>query len=177
MRYRPFLLWASVLAVVSLTPAGRASAQVVTGGSVDPFSFYYGYYLPHQAYIAAQPRPLDSINQMVATRQYTAQTDRSALYDPISPYGEEELDPLRPYSAQRGKERLARPQQFAYGTQGGAASNAMGHGPAMYYSRTARYFPTLRTGRGPNRNVAAVRQSRGAGAAMPSMPSMPQPPR
>jgi hypothetical protein len=158
--------WAAALAAVfTLAQTEHASAQALGGVGTDPFSFYYGYYLPHQAYIAAQPRPLDTINQMVATRQYTAQTDRSALYDPISPYGDEELDPARPFSGRNGRERLARPMQFTYGggAGGGAMSNTMGHGPPMYYNRTARYFPTMKAGRGPNRNIAVFRGGRGGG--------------
>jgi len=68
-------------------------------GSLDPFQFYYGYYLPHAAAIAAQPTPLDTINQVTAARQFSALSERQGLYDPISPYGEEDLDPNRPYSA------------------------------------------------------------------------------
>jgi hypothetical protein len=159
---RPLLGWAAALAVLALAPSGRAFGQV--GVAADPFSFYYGYYLPHQAYIAAQPRPLDTINQMVAQRQYTAQTDRSALYDPISPYGDEESDPLAPYSNKRGGERRAKPMTFSYGAAG--SSNTNGGGPSLYYNRTARYFPTLRIGRGANRNIAAIRSSRGGMGGM-----------
>jgi hypothetical protein len=177
MRYL-LLGWASALAFLALSPTNRAVGQTGGGGvGTDPFSFYYGYYLPHQAYIAAQPRPLDTINQVVATRQYSAQTDRTALYDPISPYGDEELDPLRPYAAK--KERLARPQTFVYGNATG--SNTAGQGPPLYFNRSARYFPTLRVGRGPNRNVAVVRGPRGGGGGYGSVgvpgagPSLPSP--
>jgi hypothetical protein len=179
---RPFLGFAAALAIVTLAPADRAHAQF-TGAGGDPFSLYYGYYLPHQAYIAAQPTPLDTINQVTAARQYTAQTDRAALYDPISPYGEEDLDPLRPYSDRRGRERTPRVQGFSYGGND-PSSNTRGTGPALYYNRTARYFPTLRTGRGPNRNIAAMRAPQrggmgmGGGMGMPSMtPSMTPGPR
>ena len=169
---RPMLGWLAGVAVLALAPATSANAQGIGAGvGADPFSFYYGYYLPHQAAIAAQPRVSDPINQVVANRQYAAQTDRSSLYDPISPYGDEESDPLRPYSPQggRGAGRAAGAPSFTYG---GNNSNTRGNGPAMYYSRTARYFPSLRTGRGPNSNVGVSRRG-GGGGGMPSMPSMP----
>ena len=165
---RPFAIGATALVLFLSIQSNEASAQFGGGVGSDPFSFYYGYYLPHQAYVAAQPRALDSINQAVASRQYSAQTDRSALYDPISPYGDEESDPLRPYS-DKGRERRANSQSLGL-AGGGNSSNATGSGPSMYYSRTARYFPALRTGRGPNRNVAAVRGGRGGGGGMPSFP-------
>ena len=82
----------------------QADANAQIGGigvGADPFSFYYGYYLPHAQYMAAQPSVLDPINRVTANRQFAAANDRSTLYDPISPYGEDDLDPLRPYSSSR----------------------------------------------------------------------------
>jgi hypothetical protein len=133
-------------------------------GGIDPFSFYYGYYLPHQAAVAAQTTPLDTLNQITAQRQINALQERAGLYDPISPYGEEELDPNRPYSARRGTERLAHPGLFPVAT-----SNVRGTGPAAYYARTARYFPQMRAGRGPNRNIGVSRRGGGGmgGMGMP----------
>jgi hypothetical protein len=167
MLRRPLLTLTAALAVCSLIPTSQARAQL-TGG--DPFTLYFGYYLPHQAAIAAQPTPLDTINQITAQRQFAAITDRAGLYDPISPYADEELDPLRPYSAKRGGERVAKPHTFASST-----SNALGSGPALYYNRTARYYPGQKLGRGPNRNLAAIRSGRGGGlgggASMPTSPS------
>ncbi len=168
------LVLALVLALAA--PARRAHAQIIAGGA-DPFSLYFGYYLPHQAYVAAQPTPLDTINQITAARQFQAVTDRAGLYDPISPYGmDEDTDPLRPVGGKRGGERVAKPQLYATST-----SNARGTGPAAYYSRTARYYPQLRTGRGPNKNLGQARFSRGLGGGggmgMPGMgmPSMGMP--
>jgi hypothetical protein len=148
MLRRVLLALAVGWAIVLVGPAGGVKAQGLLGATgVDPFSLYFGYYLPHQAAIAAQPTPLDTINQITAARQFQAVTDRAGLYDPISPYGEEDLDPTRPLSARRTGERIAHPRSFAVST-----SNAQGAGPALYYNRTARYFPQLRSGRGPNRN-------------------------
>jgi hypothetical protein len=171
---RPILGLAAAAAIVLLVPAGRAHGQAGVGA--DPFSFYYGYYLPHQAAMAARPTPLDTINNVTAQRQYAAQTDRSALYDPISPYAEDESDPFRSYGGGRrgggGGGGGPRIQSFTYGKDN---SNTRGEGPAMFYNRTARYFPTLRAGRGPNQNLAADRPhrgfSRGGGMGM-GMPGM-----
>jgi hypothetical protein len=166
---RPYLAMAAALTIAVLAPVGRASAQGI-GVTADPFSFYYGYYLPHQAAIAAQPTPLDTINQITAQRQYAAQTDRSSLYDPISPYGDED-DSTTPFG-RRGTERRAKVQGFTYGANSG---NARGVGPAAYYGRTARYFPGLREGRGANQNLAKTRGARGGGGFGGGMPGLSMP--
>lgn len=168
---RSFLGLAAALTLVTFAPSGRAYAQTGGVGS-DPFSFYYGYYLPHQSAIAATPTPMDTINQNIAQRQRDALTDRSTLYDPASPFGEDE-DPLAPYSGSK-RNRTSRT-----GALGHVRGLQTGGGPSMYYNRTARYFPDLKVGRGPNRNLAAVRGGRGGGAGMSAMgggmPSMPGP--
>jgi len=163
---RVFLGVAAALAVVALVPTGRAYAQIGNIGS-DPFTFYYGYYLPHQAAIAAQPTPMDTINQNIARRQQAAMTDRASLYDPASPYGEADDDPLAPYSGSGRRGATNRPKQGFGISQG--RDNTRGHGPALYYNRTARYFADLRTGRGPNRNLANVRSARGGGGGGAAM--------
>jgi hypothetical protein len=157
-RLRLAVAVASAVFIVGATSPARAQFLGGAGG-VDPFSLYFGYYLPHQAYVAAQPTPLDTINQITAQRQFNAVTDRAGLYDPISPFGEEELDPLRPYSGSGStrKERLAKPHNFSVTT------NARGTGPALYYNRTARYFPHVRAGYGPNKNIAVTRGRTGGG--------------
>jgi len=161
---RTFLGLAAALALVVVAPSRQAFAQVAGAGvGSDVFSFYYGYYLPHQAAIAAQPTPLDTINQNIAQRQMAASTDRSALYDPISPYGDEDTDPLSRYS-NRGGERRARAQTFNT-----SPDFNRGGGPAGFYGRTARYFPGMKTGRSPNSNLARVRSGRGGGMGMPGM--------
>src|SRR5262249_7037264 len=145
---RASLVLTAALALAALAPTGRAVAQVAGPGSnYDVFSFYYGYYLPHQAYIAAQPTPLDTINHVNAQRQVGAQTARTALCDPISPYGDEEAS-LQPYSGRKRKDRGATVGRFA-----ADGSNSRGNGPAAYYGRSAQYFPGLRAGRGTNQNL------------------------
>ena len=167
----PRFSWTVVLGLVALfVPASRAPAQTASlGVGADPFSFYYGYYLPHQAAIAAQPSPLDTINAITAVRQQNALVDRPSLYDPISPYGDDQ--DLSDPTSRKSRERLAKIQGFS--------SNLRGTGPASYFGRTSGYHPTLRSGRGPNRNIAVARYSRfgglgggGGGGGGPSLPSI-----
>ena len=155
-------------------PCPEAGAQIATSGlGNDPFSLYYGYYLPHQAAIAAQTTPLDTINAITAARQYTASTDRAALYDPISPYAQDESDPSRPFGDRRGAERLARPHVYQ---RSPGSSTARGGGPALYFNRTVnrttQYYPEMRVGRGPNRNLAVTRRGIGGGGGGFGTPSL-----
>jgi hypothetical protein len=145
-------------------PASQAQGF---GNFSDPFTFYYGYYLPHQAAIAAQPTPMDTINAVTAARQFNAPTNRSGMFDPVTPYGSDDPDLFGPRASQaRGRSNLPNPA---------LNSNARGTGPALYYNRTAAYFPGMRAGRGPNRNLSVPSPRRGGGYGAPSMPSMPSP--
>jgi hypothetical protein len=146
-----------------LTPASRAHAQALL--PTDPFQAYFGFYLPHQAAIAAQSTPLDTINAAQAAQQRAA-VDRASLYDPKALFAEEEFDPLRPYS-RSGRERLVRPHTFPTNT---TAARQRGSAPLTYYNRAAQYYPTLRPNVGPNRNLAVGRSSRGGAPSMPAMP-------
>jgi hypothetical protein len=161
---RPMLCSTTFLFLLGLVApqySGEARAQTATGGlgdiTADPFTFYYAYYLPNQQIQAMRPRPIDTINAAVQSRQYYAQTQQRSLYNPISPYADD-YDPLRPYSQQQGRERAAQPFRFSQDP-----SNADGSGPSLYYDRAASYFPGLRVGRGPNANVARLRTRRGGG--------------
>jgi hypothetical protein len=148
--------------VVSTSPA---QAQAIIGSTgIDPFAFYYGYYIPQQTINASRPSPLDTINAVTAARQQGAVTDRATLYDPISPYGDDP-DLMDPFS-KRGRDRIAKFNGFS--------SNIRGTGPASHYGRTSGYYPALRLGRGPNRNIAATRArfGGGGGGGMPSMPAL-----
>lgn len=142
-----------------LAPSSQAQGL---GNFNDPFTFYYGFYLPHQAAIAAQPTPMDTINAVTAARQFNAPTNRTGMFDPVSPYGMEDPDIFgRGGSGGRGRgSALSTPE---------LNSNARGTGPAMYYNRTARYFPGVRAGRGPNRNISVGSPQRGI-YNTPSMP-------
>jgi len=153
-----------------MAPASQAQ---IGNGINDPFTFYYGYYLPHQAAIAAQPSPMDTINAATAARQFTAPVNRSGVFDPVSPFGAEDQELFGPQGAGGGGGKIAslsRP---------GMTSNARGTGPALYYNRTARYYPSLRVGRYANHNLAPATRRGGGGyggggmpSATPSLPSM-----
>jgi len=144
---------AIVLGVSLLGPATRAQAQF-GGLSNDPFALYFGYYLPHQAAIAAQATPIDTINAAQSAAQFRAARDRTGLYDPVSPFGEDDLDPLRPYGSGTRRERMVRPHTFPTST---VNARMRGNTPPLYYNRTAQYYQTLRVGRGPNQNLAISR--------------------
>jgi hypothetical protein len=167
-------LWGLAVGLTFLLLAPSDSpAQVVnqTLGS-DPFSLYYGWYLPNQAYQASQPRPQDTINANAVSRQYSALRDRGELFEPTSPFGgaEEGLEPFGPSSLRRGGQTSR--------ASGEHIGNPRGAGPPEYYNRTARYFPNMRVGRGANRNIAVMRRggmgpgSPTGGSGMPSMGGM-----
>lgn len=137
--------------------ASPARAQVGAGVFADPFSFYYGYFVPNQALQASIPRAEDTVRMYSAARQYNALTERAGLYDPIGSLGDG-YDPLGAFGSANGVSRLpmTRPQ-------GVMNMNINGSGPAGYYNRVNTHFPTLRTGRGSNRSLAPVVRSPRAG--------------
>ena len=171
---RPILGLGAALAIVLLMPAGQAFGQVGGLGG-DPFSLYYGWYLPSTLNQASLPTPLDPINQQSARRQANVQAERSGLYDPLTPFGEDDLDPLSPYSSRRPTPLQQNTARTAY--HDSMAGAARGNGSTMYYNRTARYYPGLKTGHGPNRNIAATRgrsaAAFGGAGGMPGIPSIP----
>ena len=126
--HRPMIGLAVALGFSLLAPASQAQGF---GNFNDPFTSYYGFYLPHQAAIAAQPTPMDTINAVTAARQYNAPTNRTGMFDPVSPYGMEDPDIFGAGGRGRGQ-TMSTPSMN---------SNARGTGPAIYYNRTARYFP------------------------------------
>ena len=121
-----------------------------TGGGFlsDPFNFYYAFYLPNQQMQSMRLEPSDTLNQVVAARQYYAQTDRRGSATPISRALATKLyDPLHPYSGQT-QERRRPPVSIATDP-----SNADGQGPSLYYGRASAYFPGVRAGPPPNANA------------------------
>ena len=118
-----------------------SSAKAQDGGFSDPFFLYYGFFLPRQAALAAQLQPEDSIRAYSAQRQYSAQSDRSGLYDPLGAVGSEDLDPLAPFGQRSGTSRLVRTTP-----SGVPSSNLGGRGIPGYHNRVNNYYPTLRTG-------------------------------
>ena len=170
-------LWvvAAVIAVTAGADVGLAQTTVNNpGGFSDPFFLYYGWYLPQQNAIANQPRVEDTINYNVAQNQVYAQTNRANLYDPNGGYGRfdpnSSFDPFDPNS--RGQGGRGPGGGGGGGGQqmkmraGVPTSNVNGNGPAMYFNRMAQFYPSIRSGRGPNRNVAVItRGSAGPEAA------------
>jgi hypothetical protein len=158
-----------VLVVCLTLLSGPAKAQAAGSGVGqlgildDPFTFYYAFYLPNQQLQSLRSTPMDSINTAMVQRQYFAQNDRQNLYNPISPYSDQNYDPMRPYSRQQGRERVARAYRYSH-----SPSN-QGTGPSLYYGRAAQYFPGLRQGRGQNANVytkGGASRPRGSGGGM-----------
>lgn len=152
---------AMVLGVLLL--AQDARAQFFGNANVnDPFFLYYGFYLPRQAAMAAQPRPQETINALAAARQYTALTERASLYDPIQPFGT--YDPNQLFGERAGAR---------YGGMAVHGTNISGTGPSGYFNRTHTYFPGLRTGRSAGIRGAAV--ASGYQSRSPRGVSLPQP--
>jgi hypothetical protein len=156
---RRLLLSLTVLAgTAALAPAAQAQ-----DGFSDPFFLYYGFYLPRQAALAAQPGPEMSINELSAARQVNALTERAGLYDPPAGLGNEVYDPTHPF-VNKGRVRSGR-----LAASGISNTNISGAGPSDYYNRTLRYYPALRAGRGKNANVVAVRSRGGSRGPSPQM--------
>lgn len=135
----------------------------------DPFFLYYGYVLPRQQAIAATPTVNDTLNAVTAARQANASTNRANLYDPNGGFAPlDDFDgPGSGGGQARNDPRLGRIASGAF-----PSGNIAGTGPALYYNRTARYYPSIRSGRGPNRNLSVASPRRGlgggGGAGMPS---------
>ncbi len=154
------------LAVVLGLGIFAAPSRAQNEGFSDPFFLYYGFYLPRQASLAAQPQPEDNIRFRSAERQVAAVTDRQGLYEPTGSIFETDLDPLSAFGKRSGHSRL--PRTTATGI---VNSNLTGSGATGYYNRTGSYYPALRSGRSTR---SAARGSRGAavggsGGRMPSI--------
>lgn len=160
---------AAVVAVSAWTNSGRA--QTVNSGFSDPFFLYFGYYLPQQAALANQPRIQDTLNANVAAQQAYAQTNRANLYDPNGGYGRFDphasVDPFDPNSRAAQGARVAGGMALRSRSSVPTA-NTNGNGPPMYFNRTAQFYPSMRSGRGPNANVRVPgRGVRTGGVGMP----------
>lgn len=148
---------AAVVALSFLAPA--AQAQVAGGfssGFSDPFFLYYGFYLPRQQYLAAQPSTPNMLNEVAAARQGAVMADRQGLYDaPVSPFSPDLIDPLSPFSPKRTTPLPRLPMHFVRPR----AHNGLP--PVQAYNRTARYFPSIVSSSHPNRNTPSIRSARG----------------
>ena len=153
---------AALVAVAVWAPDSRAQ-----GGTFDdPFFAYYGFFLPRQAALAAQPRVQDTINQNFADNQVYARTNRSTLSDPSGGYSA--FDNYDPDAAFSGNGLKRSRSAMSHANPTGHVSRA----PGLYYNRAAQYYPTLRSGIGPNRNLAVSgRGVRGGGAGRATVPS------
>jgi len=155
---RSILGLAVVLGFATSTPT--VSAQTPGTGFSDPFFLYYGFYLPRQAALAAQPSTPSMVNDVAAQRQSYALADRQGLYDPVSPFGMDQYDPNNPFGGRnRGPAPLPRlPQHFI------SPRPSNGANLNQSYGRTNRYFPSARPGSSGNRNiVGGSRYARGSG--------------
>lgn len=139
--------WMLAVSIVAIGSSGASAQNVASGLFADPFSFYYGVYLPRQAALAAQPRVGETIQSYSADRQYSALTERAGLYDPVGNFGVQSFDPLQPLG-RRGRERLPRAR-----VGGVVNTNINGQGPATYYSRTGFYHTRLPRGQYNNSNL------------------------
>lgn len=164
--HRPILALLLAAAVVVAVPRSSHAQITSTYGygalGSDPFASYFGWYLPNQAYQASQPRVEDTINAITVMRQRSAIAARDNVFDTRSRFDiEDEAEFGRATS--RGGVRNRPMSAMQTSPFGG---NVRGTGPALYFTRTDRYFPTIRPGHGPNRNIAVHRASRGSMGGM-----------
>ncbi len=163
---------AAVMAASAWANVGRAQAVNNPGGFSDPFFLYYGWYLPQQNALANQPRVEDTINNNAGMNAAAAQTNRAALYDPSGGYGRfnpnPSGDPFDQSTRGGGAGAGARTGKMRSGVP---TSNVSGNGPAMYFNRQAQFYPSMRSGRSANHNLAPAPKGvrRGGGGMMGGM--------
>jgi len=149
-----------------------STARAQDGGFSDPFFLYYGWYLPRQSALAAQPQPEDFYRNQGAQRAYQAQaaTDRSGLYDPSGTIGMDELDPLRPFGTRSSNTRMVQTSPMGLRS---TVTRSASHAPASHYNRVGSYYPSMRSGRGAGgaRGSSAVTAGRSPFLPSPGMPS------
>ena len=136
------------------TSPGRAQAVGGSGVFSDPFSLYYGLYLPRQAAIASQTTSTDIIGAASVNQQASIlESDRAnGLFGDIQPFGIEDLDPTNTFGAKRNRALMNRVATHSQGRSG--------HGPPRYYGTSngiTRYYPNMKSGNGANRNTAMTR--------------------
>jgi hypothetical protein len=179
---RTILGLASGLGLLLLaSTTSHAQALGTSSLGADPFSLYYGWYLPNQAMQSMQPRVEDTLNNVTAMRQYNAYAERAGVFGDSSIGGGEEEDPFGRYGGGRAGRPLNRAEVP------GADTRALrGLGPGMYFNRSSsvlQYYPGLAAaheGRGTNHNVVKLRARRsrgGMGMGGMGMPSMSPGPR
>ena len=155
---------AVLLGLLTLAPPARAQGL---GGFDDPFTLYYGFFLPRQAALAATPRPEQTVNAMASIRQERIANERAGLYDPIIPPWANNNDPA---DIQGNRRAGKRPGGVAFNS--GVGSN-LGPGVSKYYGRTPTGYKQLPSGRsrGANASLAVGSRRGGGGGARGMVPS------
>ncbi|HEV3121038.1 MAG TPA: hypothetical protein VGY53_04010 [Isosphaeraceae bacterium] len=168
---RLILAGAVGLSFAILTPGARAQVGFSPGFS-DPFFLYYGYYLPRQAALAAQPTVQSQLNQVAVDRQNYALADRAGLFTPpgnmfdVDPQGSGG-DMFAPFARRGGAQRLPRLQpQFA---------NPMNANQRVipHFNELQSRFPMAKRGSFPNRNMAGGGARASGGMVNPGLNSLP----
>ncbi len=136
------LIFAAALSLCAFGPIATSDAQFGNGGfGSDPFSSYYGYYVPQQQSFAAQlsQGAVAGINLNAADRRASALTQRAQFQS--QPYGA--YDPSQYGPETLGVRRPLHPPTIVVPGQPSTAIPAAG-----YYSRTGSYYGIagLRTG-------------------------------
>ena len=123
---------------------GSTPAQAQFGGfggpQADPFSAFYGFFLPRQQALANQPSVNRQLNEITIQRQRRIPTiNRDEFDDPFGSFGLEALDrelllEADPYAARERRTPILDPT-------GPASLNNTGRGPLGYFDDSTRYFP------------------------------------
>jgi len=171
---RPLIGLAVAIGFSALAPG--ASAQLINGAgggfATNPFSLYYGFYLPRQQLLANQTTSQDLINnQMVARQQSVIASERPGLFEDTPAFAIGELDPSQSFGRQRSGTRSyqnRRPASFQNARSGGGPPGYFGTGGS---TPLAHYHPTLPQGHGPNRNIARTRGAVGRASSASSVSS------
>ncbi|ADV64180.1 hypothetical protein Isop_3623 [Isosphaera pallida ATCC 43644] len=137
------LVLLAVLTVLTLA-WGSAPAQAQFGGfggpQTDPFSAFYGFFLPRQQALANQPSINRQLNEIAIQRQRRIPTiNRDEFGDPFDSFGLEALDrellmEADPYASRERRTPVLDPT-------GPASLNTNGRGPLGYFDNSTRYFP------------------------------------
>lgn len=162
-RYLPL----SVLAV-TLILASSAEAQNQSVG--DPFSLYYGFFLPRQAAMSMNMGPSATLNQISSERQRFSAVERGSLYDPSEPFGLD-MGGFGGASDARGN----RERRVPTSPMGLISDNRMGMGVPGYFNRTSSFYPSLRQSVGSARRQQSSQPFRvsGVGIGNFGVPTMP----
>ncbi len=169
---RRSLLTLAIFCGIALVGA-PSSAQAQFGNNfADPFSFYYGYFIPSQIYQSSIPKAEDTVRMYSAQRQVNALTERAGLFDPIGSTGTDPFDMFGDTAGRGGAGGRPRVGNLPRTNRTGPVNTHInGSGPMGYYNRDP-YHPNLRLGRGANRSIQPIRGGRGGGMGGMGMPSM-----